>query len=344
MIKKIAFLWVLLLCLLAMAFASADGTPSAQLLSSRYGDQGPHVRLLQEELARLGYYYGEPDGRYDKQTVNAVEQFQKERGLPLDGQAGGMTLLALFAQIAFNRPLADFGSQTAMDEPAIERTQSIPQESDPGERGSHVKQLQQALVSLNYLPFEAVDGVFSDETLKAVIAFQKDNGLRETGKADRDTLQVMFVKPRNVPGITQMLYWYSGGSSRIPVGAIFEVMDVRTGIKFTCRRLCGVSHLDAEPLTSFDTLAMKEAYGGDWSWDRRPILLNYQSEVYAASMNGMPHSWQSISTNHMDGHFCIHFFESRIDTSQRVDANHLQCVFEASFACWEDMTKAEELP
>lgn len=344
MIKKIAFLWALLLCLSAMAFAGAEGTLSAQLLSSRYGDQGPHVRLLQEELARLYYYPGEPDGRYDKRTVNAVEQFQKDRGLPPDGQAGDMTLLALFAQIAFDNPLAVRGSQTPMDEPAIEKTQSIPRESDPGERGSHVKQLQQALSSLNYLPFGAADGVFSEETLNAVIAFQKDNGLRETGKADRDTLQVLFTKPRNVTGITRMLYWYSGGSFCIPVGAIFEVMDVRTGIKFTCRRLCGVSHLDAEPLTSFDTLAMKEAYGGDWSWDRRPVLLNYQSEVYAASMNGMPHSWRSITTNHMDGHFCIHFFGSRIDSSQRVDANHLQCAFEASFASWEDKTKAQELP
>ncbi len=344
MIRKTAFLWALLLCLAVSGFAGAAGTDSVQGVTSRYGDQGLQVRLLQEELNRLGYNLGEPDGRYGRQTVIAVERFQKLRGLPPDGQAGETMLLALYAQKVFIGLLAVTNSQTEAKEPAIEETVSLPRESGPGERGSHVQRLQQALIALNYLPSGAVDGVFSEDTLRAVLAFQKAHGLRETGTADRDTLRVLFTKPGSVPGTTLMPYWYSGGSDLIPVGAVFEVKDVRTGIRFTCRRLGGASHLDAEPLTSFDTLAMKDAYGGVWSWNRRPVLLQYQGEVYAASMNGMPHSWQSITANHMDGHFCIHFFESRIDTSQRVDAEHLQCVFEASLARWDDAAVAEVLP
>ena len=341
--KKIALLWMLLLCLLGTAFAGADGAADAQTLSSRYGDTGPRVRLLQEALSRLGYFDGEPTGSYGRQTVHAVEQYQNDRGLPVNGIAGETTLLALFAQTAPEALPAAYETQTAT-EPAIEDTRSMPQESNIGQRGSHVLQLQQALISLSYLPSGAADGVFSQETLQAVLAFQKDNGLRETGSADRDTLRVLFVKPRHRSGETQLLYWYSGGSSCIPVGAVFTVQDVRTGIQFTCRRLGGVSHLDAEPLTPYDTLAMKEAYGGEWSWDRRPVLLRYQNEVYAASMNGMPHSWESIPGNRMDGHFCIHWMESRIDTSQRVDADHLQCAFEASFARWEDSPTAQVQP
>lgn len=344
MIRKTAFLWALLLCLAAAVFAGAAGTLSVPSAAGGYGDQGPQVRLLQEQLSRLGYDPGEPDGRYGRQTVMAVEQFQKQRGLTPDGQAGDMTLLAIFAQKVFRDLSVVEDSQTAAEAPAIEETQSLPMESGPGERGSHVMRLQQALISLYYLPSGAADGVFSEETLRAVLAFQETNGLRETGRADRDTLRALFTKPRSVPGTTLMPYWYGGGSNLIPVGAVFEVKDVRTGIRFTCRRLGGASHLDAEPLTSFDTLAMKEAYGGAWSWNRRPVLLRYEGEVYAASMNGMPHSWQSITANHMDGHFCIHFFESRIDTSQRVDAEHLQCVFEASFARWDDVPGTEALP
>jgi len=342
MIRKIALLWALLLCLSAAGFAGADAATAVSLASSQYGDQGFNVRLLQEALARGGYYPAEPDGQYGGLTVNAVERFQKAKSLTPDGQAGDITLLALFAQNAFNGRSAYAGGQT--EEPAIEDTRSLPLESGPGARGSHVRQLQQALIRLNYLPSGAADGVYSEKTLQAVTAFQRDSGLRETGRADRDTLRVLFVKPDHVPGDTQMPYWYGGGSDLIPVGAVFEVMDVRTGIRFTCRRLCGVSHLDAEPLTPYDTLAMKKAYGGDWRWDRRPVLLNYQDEIYAASMNGMPHSWQSITNNRMKGHFCIHFFGSRIDTSQRVDAAHLQCVFEASFARWDDVAEAEESP
>lgn len=336
MIKRAAFLCLLLLWLSATAFAGAYATPSVIPSPIQYGDEGPDVRLLQEELERLGYYQGEPDGRYGNLTVVAVEQFQKARGLSPDGQAGDTTLLALFAHIAFNSSLAE--NQTSTDEPTIQEMQGIPQVSGPGERGSHVKQLQQALISLSYLPSGKADGVFSEATLQAVTAFQADNKLRETGRADRDTLQVLFTQPHNVPGNTQMPYWYGGGSDLIPVGAIFEVKDVRTGIKFKCYRLMGISHLDAETLTPFDTLAMLEAYGGEWSWARRPVLLYYNGAVYAASMNGKPHSYQSNRTNQMPGHFCIHFFGSRGDSSQRIDVDHLQCAFEASFARWEDET------
>ncbi len=342
MIKRIAFLYLLLLWLSATALAGAYGTPSVIPSPTRYGDEGPDVRLLQDELARLGYYQGEPDGRYGNLTVNAVEEFQKARGLSPDGQASDTTLLALFMRMAFNS--SHTGSRTSTDELAIREMQGIPRESGPGERGSHVKQLQQALISLGYLHSGEADGVFSEATLQAVTAFQKDNGLRETGRADRDTLQILFTQPRNVPGSTWMPYWYGGGSDLIPVGAVFEVKDVRTGIKFTCYRLMGVSHLDAETLTPYDTLIMKEAYGGEWRWARRPILLYYNGEVYAASMNGKPHSYQSNRRNQMPGHFCIHFFGSRGDSSQRIDVDHLQCAFEASFARWEDETKSGEQP
>ena len=340
--KNVVCLWALLLCLLAAAPAAAEGLPGVPALSYRYGDARPRVLLLQNALVRLGVFDGAADGTYGRQTVSAVEQYQRDRGLPVNGIAGGMTLFALFAQAAVDGVSADPGSQAEPRNPVPGEAAGFPRESNSGARGSHVLQLQQALAGLGYLPSGAADGVFSDATLLAVLAFQHDRGLPETGRADRDTLWLLFVKPRHVPGDTQLLYWYDGGSFVIPAGAVFEVQDVRTGIVFTCRRLGGVSHLDAEPLTPFDTLAMKQAYGGEWSWDRRPVLLRYQNEVYAASMNGMPHSWETIPGNRMDGHFCIHFFGSRIDTSQRVDADHLQCAFEASFARWNDPSGARQ--
>ena len=219
--------------------------------------------------------------------------------------------------------------------PATARTEGLPMESGPGQRGSHVMALEEALIAAGYLEGPAA-GVFSHALTTAVTAFQKDQGLAATGRADRDTLRLLFLKPPPGPGDTQMPAWYGGGDALIPWGAQFEVKDIKTGIVFTVYRLMGKSHLDAEPLTAEDTALMKEAYGGSWSWARRPILVRYQGQVYAASMNGMPHGYYSNRKNRMEGHFCIHFFESRGDTSQRIDSDHLNTVFEASFSRWED--------
>ena len=69
-----------------------------------------------------------------------------------------------------------------------------------GSRGTEVKILQQALKELGFLSGEA-DGVFGAATKKAVIAFQKQNGLEQTGTADADTQDLLFLgKPKNSHG------------------------------------------------------------------------------------------------------------------------------------------------
>lgn len=217
----------------------------------------------------------------------------------------------------------------------VSQAAGIPMESSPGQRGSHVLALQQALIAGNYLAGEAT-GVYTQATARAVAAFQEERGLTATGRADRDTLYLLFTKPPPAPNEPQFINWYGGGDALIPMGGEFEMKDVRTGITFNAYRMMGVSHLDAEPLTQEDTRLMKEAYGGTWSWDRRPVLVRYQGQVYAASMNGMPHGYNVNKQNGMGGHFCIHFPFSRGDASQRVDVEHLNAAFEAYLSTWED--------
>jgi hypothetical protein len=95
------------------------------------------------------------------------------------------------------------------------------------------------------------------------------------------------------------------------------------------KRWAGANHIDAEPLTAADTATMKSIYGGSWSWNRRAILVKYNGHVYAASMNGMPHGTTTISSNNFNGHFCIHFYNSRTHETNRVDANHQNAVARA---------------
>ncbi|MDD4081165.1 MAG: peptidoglycan-binding domain-containing protein [Eubacteriales bacterium] len=214
-------------------------------------------------------------------------------------------------------------------------SEGLPQPSSLGDMGTHVKALQEQLQSRGYDPGE-IEGAFTWETLGALMDFQRDNGLIADGSAGRDTLLVLFGKALDMKGATEMPYWYGGGSEVIPWGAVFQAQDVRTGIVFTARRMGGYSHLDAEPLGPFDTAPMFAAYGGEWSWDRRPVLLKFEGRVFAASMNGMPHGFSSIKGNGMPGHFCVHFFGSRGDGSQRVSDTHQACVAEASRAAWRE--------
>ena len=318
---------LLLLCLL---FAPEPAFARSEVpMATRYGDTGLHVSLLQAELARRGYYRGDADGVYGDLTLKAVERYQKARQLPVDGQAGEKTLLALFARtVAGNTDI-----EALRNDKKIAGWRAMPAPSGPGTVGSHVKRLQEALRDRGYYLSDP-NGAYDEDTLRAVAAFQADSGLKADGRAGSDTIRVIFGKGPAKAGETQTLDWYAGGSEVIPWGAVFQVKDVRSGVIFTCRRMEGHSHMDVEPLTPHDTFAMLGAYQGEWSWDRRPVLIKYKGAVYAASMNGMPHGYISIRDNAMPGHFCIHFLGSRVQRSHLVSATHMECVIEASHAEW----------
>lgn len=114
------------------------------------------------------------------------------------------------------------------------------------------------------------------------------------------------------------------------VGATATITDVATGLKFRVKRLGGGNHADAEPLTSEDTAIMRRIYGGSWSWNTRAIIVTVGGRSVAASMNGMPHSIQTIYNNNFNGHFCIHFLNSRTHNTNSVCPNHQAMVRRAA--------------
>ena len=61
------------------------------------GDEGQGVRWLQRGLAELRFFEGLPTSRYDAATADAVRRFQADRGLVVDGIAGPLTQIALYA-------------------------------------------------------------------------------------------------------------------------------------------------------------------------------------------------------------------------------------------------------
>jgi len=132
----------------------------------------------------------------------------------------------------------------------------------------------------------------------------------------------------------EMLDWSSEGKSIMKEGTVATITDISTGIQFKIRVLFGTNHADVEPLTADDTAKMKQTRGGKWSWGRRAIWVTLESgRTFAASANGMPHGRSSISNNNFPGHFCIHFLNSRIHGTNKVDAEHqnqIKIAFNAS--------------
>jgi peptidoglycan hydrolase-like protein with peptidoglycan-binding domain len=70
-------------------------TNPASLPTLRRGSKGDAVKFLQERLSLMGYSLV-IDGEFGAKTEAAVKQFQKDRGLTVDGIVGPKTWTAMF--------------------------------------------------------------------------------------------------------------------------------------------------------------------------------------------------------------------------------------------------------
>lgn len=124
--------------------------------------------------------------------------------------------------------------------------------------------------------------------------------------------------------------WFASDIQYIfPVGSSAKVIDVATRKSFTIKRKGGHNHADVEPSTADDTRTMLQIYGGQFSWARRAIWVEINGVLYAASMNGMGHGESTVEGNNLNGHFCIHFQNSRTHETDHIDPDHQAAVMEA---------------
>ncbi|MGP4077488.1 C40 family peptidase [Halobacillus sp. K22] len=72
-----------------------EESESSEISFLHRGDQGESVEALQSELQSLGYYTYSLDGLFGPITEDAVEEFQADQGLKVDGLAGPNTMAAL---------------------------------------------------------------------------------------------------------------------------------------------------------------------------------------------------------------------------------------------------------
>lgn len=139
-------------------------TNSSVLL--KMGSTGDAVKSLQTSLNNYGYKL-DVDGFFGTLTLNAVEDFQKQHGLTVDGIVGPNT----YAELNPTTPTAILGI---------------------GNSGSDVRYLQENLNKAGYNL--SVDGIFGPLTLNAVKDFQKTSGLAVDGLAGPKTFAALNAK------------------------------------------------------------------------------------------------------------------------------------------------------
>ena len=129
------------------------------------------IKNNQQRLKAWGFYLGPINGVFDSKTQEAVMEFQKSKGLTIDGVVGRQTLTALNRQ----RCWAPFGQRPEC------------------EGGSYmIKEIQQQLAAQGLYDGQ-VDGVFGPKLEKAVIGFQASRRMVADGVVRPQTLAALGI-------------------------------------------------------------------------------------------------------------------------------------------------------
>lgn len=94
-VKKSRVFQVMALSMVLCLILSAASQAALGDRTLSQGSKGSEVKDLQKRLTQIGYQLGKVDGIYGKSTKAAVERFQKNRGLKVDGLAGPKTIKEL---------------------------------------------------------------------------------------------------------------------------------------------------------------------------------------------------------------------------------------------------------
>ncbi|MEF3331721.1 peptidoglycan-binding protein, partial [Oceanobacillus oncorhynchi] len=147
---------------------------STQSNSLQKGTSSAQAKKLKENLKSLGYLsLPNPNNYFGVQTEKAVKDFQRQFGLTVNGIANQTTIAKI--EEVLKSPL------------------------QKGKRNASSKTLKENLKSLGYLTLSNPNNYYGVQTENAVRAFQKDNGLAQSGIADKITLDKIKAELNKVP-------------------------------------------------------------------------------------------------------------------------------------------------
>lgn len=137
---------------------------------------GETVLVMTRRLCELGYL-SEASDLYDETVRMAVSDFQTANGLENTGLADVETQQTLYSENALSRD--EYLTEFARRYEGVELTL--------GSTGEEVVRLQEKLEQMGYYS-AGTDGSFGEATRRALLDYQKANGIEQTGIGDKATL------------------------------------------------------------------------------------------------------------------------------------------------------------
>ena len=296
------------------------------------------LKKVQTILNKMGVYKGKIDGLYGKLTSAAVKEFQKKYGMKSTGVIDKETKTKILNHYA---TASSRGGSTA-----------------PNSQTSRIVTVKADKEEVQLMSADAAAVTKAEAENEAVEAIEPDSAAASEGEEESQGLEEDKSKEpveTDSKGKIEVLDWWTQASKVFARGSNAKVIDVRTGKSFNIKRTYGGNHADCETLTKEDTKIMKEIWGGEFSWSRRPVIVEVDGRRLAASMAGMPHAGldskpanvtvssrslgygrganlDTVKNNNMSGHFDVHFLKSRTHGTNRVDPAHQKAIKEAAAA------------
>lgn len=303
----------------------ANGMLSGYLKTSgqtlKRGMEGEAVAAVQQRLIDLKYLAGTPDGSYGTDTAEAIYHFQKNNGLVRDSIAGETTLKRLFSTAAQENTAEPSAPTPTPEIPTATITTAL---MTLGDVNDSVKAMQQRLINLGYLTGMA-DGIFGNQTYRAVKEFQKANALYADGIAGKKTIAALLKADQSAPDITdspttdlgvsvavmaknvKYEMWYSTVRNACRKYPYCTLFDPVSGISWQVHMFSYGKHAEIEPLTAADTEKMYKACGYQ-KWTPKPVWVIFaDGTIRIATTHSVPHEVQHIRDNNFAGHACLHF-------------------------------------
>lgn len=302
------------------------------------GMSGNEVKVLQQDLKGLGLLNANATGYYGTLTNQAVKKLQSKYKISPNGIAGKETLALIDSlrgrQSASSKTVSKV-VPTKTITPAKQPKAAVKVKTPESTKKPTTKALPTPAPSIHKSPAPKASGIKSPAptptATPAPIATAAP--VKDTGGC--------------------LVPWFGLGENIFSIGTKATVYDIDTGLSFNIVRSFGYNHADCETLTAEDTATFKKIFGGNWSWDRRAVVLTIGTRKIAASIAGMPHAGvdskplnaivpgrsgdygtgenlDNIKGNNMDGHFDVHLYGSKTHVDNSVDSAHQKMVQKAA--------------
>jgi len=152
-----------------------------------------------------------------------------------------------------------------------------------------------------------INNVFDINTEHSIKCFQYKAGIKITGLADKETLDLLYsdedihsiAQDRGINNSVRMSRWWESVIHEFGRGATATVYDTGSRKTYKIQRYSGTNHADVETLTSADTAIFSACFGGVRTWDGRAIWVTTGGTTYAGSINGYPHSPSNSGISHL---------------------------------------------